>query len=59
MFSFHACAFLFRTAEAAALLTGDVEVPVDKVSGQLLNAECQRRSKTDHDGQGRYSIYLL
>ena len=54
------CALLLRKAEAAALLIGDIEVPVDKVSGQplIVNGLPRylfvhiRRSKTDQDGQG-------
>ena len=54
------CALLLRKAEAASLLIGDIEVPVNKVSGQPLVVNGLprylfvhiRRSKTDQDGQG-------
>jgi hypothetical protein len=60
------CALLLRKAEAAALLIGDIEIPVDKVSGQplIVNGLPRylfvhiRRSKTDQDGQGRCSPIL-
>ena len=54
------CALLLRKAEAADLRLSDVEVPSDKVSGEMLLVGGLpkylfvhiRRSKTDQDGQG-------
>ena len=51
-----------RKAEAAALTIGDIEVPLDRVSGNpLLNDGLPkylyihiRRSKTDQDGHGKF-----
>jgi hypothetical protein len=61
------CALLLRKAEAADLRLGDVEVPLDKVSGQMLLVDGLpkylfihiRRSKTDQDGQGKLVHYWL
>ena len=61
------CALLLCKAKAAALLIGDIEVPVDNVLGQPLIVSGlprylfvhTRRSKTDQDGQGGSSMYLL
>lgn len=54
------CALLLRKAEAADLKLGDIEVPLDKVLGQMLVVGGLpkylfvhiRHSKTDQDGQG-------
>lgn len=61
------CALLLRKAEAADLRLGDVEVPLDKVSGQMLLVNGLpkylfihiRRSKTDQDGQGKLLNHAL
>ena len=55
------CALLLRKAEAADLQLGDIEVPLDKVSGQTLIVGGLpkflfihiRHSKTDQNGQGK------
>ena len=59
------CTLFLCKAEAAALLIGDIEVPVDKVSGQPLIVDGLprylfvhiRQSKTDQDGQGIWIFY--
>ena len=51
-----------RKAEAAALTIGDIDVPLDRVSGQPLPDNGLpkrlyihiRRSKTDQDGHGKF-----
>lgn len=56
------CSLFLRNAEAAALTIGDIEVPLDRVSGQpLLDNGLPiylyfhiRRSKTDQDGHGKF-----
>lgn len=61
MYVLISCALLLRKAEAADLQLGDVEVPLDRVSGQMLLVGGLpkylfihiRRSKTDQDGQGK------
>lgn len=53
-------ALLLRKAEAAALMIGDIEVPLNRESGEpiVINGVPKylyihiRRSKTDQDGQG-------
>ena len=60
------CALLLRKAEAADLRLSDVEVPSDKVSGQMLLVGGLpkylfihiRRSKIDQDGQGKLLCWL-
>lgn len=61
------CTLLLRKAEAADLQLGDIEVPLDKLSGQMLIVGGLpkylfihiKRSKTDQSGQGNIATYMF